>query len=84
MFRNVHLTCVLTAGVSLLASTTGNAQTSAVTAESSAAAATSQPPEELSEVLVTAERRAISLQQAPMSVSAITADSLQASNITAP
>lgn len=75
MFRNVHLTCMLTAGVSLLASTTGNAQTSPAPTDS-------KPSEELSEILVTAERRVVSLQQAPMSVSAITADSLQASNIT--
>jgi iron complex outermembrane receptor protein len=60
---------MLTAGVSLLASTTGYAQTN-------------EPAEELTEILVTAERRSVSLQQAPMSVSAITADALQASNIT--
>ena len=78
MFRNVHLTCMLTAGASLLASALVNAQT----ARAQTSGESDNSSEKLSEIVVTAERRAVSLQQAPMSVSAITADALQASNIT--
>jgi iron complex outermembrane receptor protein len=78
---------MLTAGVSLLAFATGTAQANTVSEEPAqltmaGTAAVSSSAEGLTDIVVTAERREISLQQAPLSVTAITADSLKASNIT--
>ncbi|MFT3964542.1 MAG: TonB-dependent receptor [Sphingobium sp.] len=92
MFRKVHLTSMLTAGISLLALTTGTAMArtnskkqpvqlaAADTAAGSSTAGSST--DGLTDIVVTAERQEVSLQQAPLSISAIPAETLKASNIT--
>ncbi|PTQ11846.1 TonB-dependent receptor [Sphingomonas oleivorans] len=90
MFRIIRATPLsLAAGISLLAFAAGSAQAQSVLAGASAVdaaaanSAGSAPTEDgLSDVVVTAERRDINLQQAPLTVSAITADQLEAANIT--
>ncbi|SFG27256.1 iron complex outermembrane recepter protein [Novosphingobium sp. CF614] len=83
MFRNVHTTCLLTAGVSLLAFASGTAQARSDDAAASASAtASAEADTGLGDIVVTAERREISLQQAPLSISAISSDTLRAANVT--
>ncbi|HZV09658.1 MAG TPA: TonB-dependent receptor plug domain-containing protein, partial [Novosphingobium sp.] len=62
------------------------ASTAANTADAAASTAEAAPDSQgarqgLGEITVTAERRVISLQKAPIAISAINADSLKASNI---
>ena len=66
-----------------LASASFAALASAAAAQPSAAPATAAPPEEavLGEIVVTARRRAESLQEVPQTVSAVSADTLQKLNI---
>ncbi|WP_025292439.1 TonB-dependent receptor [Sphingomonas sanxanigenens] len=82
MARQIHKSwCVLAAGVSLLAFTAGAARAEEAAPAPEPAAAAAEPGE-LAEIVVTAERRDVNLQQAPLSVTAITADTLKAANIT--
>lgn len=78
----------LATGISLLAFTSATAHaTDGNGADAAPAAAAVDPaadpaPGTLTDIVVTAERRDVSLQQAPLSVSAITNDTLRAGNIT--
>ncbi|MCE7798004.1 TonB-dependent receptor [Sphingobium sufflavum] len=94
MVRITHLNSLLTASVSLLAFTTSAVQAqqpvqlamansiAADNADSSSDVAAAADAEGLTDIVVTAERREVSLQQTPLSVSALTADMLKAANIT--
>ena len=75
MITKMQITKALTCGVSLIAFAAGTAH-----AEDAAPAA--EPVNGLNDIVVTAERREVSLQDAPLSVSAVTADQLKAANIT--
>lgn len=70
----------LATGISLLAFTSATAH--AADADPAAAPAAADGQSGLTDIVVTAERRDVSLQQAPLSVSAITSDTLKAGNIT--
>ncbi|MGC3973212.1 MAG: TonB-dependent receptor [Nitrospira sp.] len=71
----------LAVSVAVSALAVGSAAAAEETPETSAAVADTGASEQLDTVTVTAERREISLQQAPLSVSAVTSDTLKASNI---
>jgi Outer membrane receptor proteins, mostly Fe transport len=75
MTRKSNLSLALASGISLLALVSGTAR-----ADEAAAAAPGDTG--ITDIVVTAERREISLQQAPLSVSAVTSDDLRAANIT--
>lgn len=76
MTRKQHLSFALASGISLLAF-------ASATAHAEDAADAAAPGDTgIADIVVTAERREISLQQAPLSVSAITSDALKAANIT--
>ncbi|MCT2400439.1 TonB-dependent receptor [Novosphingobium mangrovi (ex Huang et al. 2023)] len=77
MISKFHITHALACTVSLLAFASGTAH--AAEADADAAAAGSSG---IADIVVTAERREISLQEAPLSVSAVTSETLKAANIT--
>ncbi|WP_324697576.1 TonB-dependent receptor [Novosphingobium aerophilum] len=79
MISKSRIAYALASSVSLLAFASGSAH--AEEAAAAAATAAAAPSEGLTDIVVTAERRDVSLQQAPLSVSAITAETLKASNI---
>lgn len=85
MFTRIHLIRTLSTGASLLACAAAAAQARAAetpVALASADTAAAGESEGITDIVITAERRDVSLQLAPLSVSAITADALKASNIT--
>nr|WP_231636283.1 TonB-dependent receptor plug domain-containing protein [Novosphingobium sp. ST904] len=79
MISKSRIAYALASSVSLLAFASGSAH--AEEAAAAAATAAAAPSEGLTDIVVTAERRDVSQQQAPLSVSAITAETLKASNI---
>ncbi|MBT0667489.1 TonB-dependent receptor [Novosphingobium profundi] len=78
MLTKTHFARALACGVSLIAFTASTAHADEAEPAAAAAAGTTG----LNDIVVTAERRDVSLQQAPLSVSAITSDDLKAGNIT--
>lgn len=81
MISKSHIAHALACSVSLLAFTSGIARAAEADApapEAAAAAAASG----ITDIVVTAERREVSIQEAPLSVSAVTSDTLKAANIT--
>jgi len=79
MISKSRIAYALASSVSLLAFASGTAH--AEDADAAATATAAAPAEGLTDIVVTAERREVSLQQAPLSVSAITAETLKAANI---
>jgi len=79
MISTSRIAYALASSVSLLAFASASAH--AEDAAAAAATAAAAPAEGLTDIVVTAERRDVSLQQAPLSVSAITSETLKAANI---
>ncbi|MFK4872148.1 TonB-dependent receptor [Novosphingobium sp. ZW T3_23] len=71
----------LASGISLLAFTSANVQAAETDVAPAAVADAAAAEGGITDIVVTAERRDVSLQQAPLSVSAVTADMLRAANI---
>lgn len=80
MISTSRFAYALASSVSLLAFASASAHAEEADAAAAAVAA-AVPAEGLTDIVVTAERRDVSLQQAPLSVSAITAETLKAANI---
>ncbi|MGE4304630.1 MAG: TonB-dependent receptor [Novosphingobium sp.] len=81
MTRKSYIAFAYASGISLLALASGTAhadeaETAAPPVAGAAAAASG-----ITDIVVTAERREVSLQDAPLSVSAVTSDQLEAANI---
>ncbi|MED5545925.1 MAG: TonB-dependent receptor [Pseudomonadota bacterium] len=80
MLTKMHFARALACSVSLMAFTAGTAQADEAAPAPAPAAAPATTG--LNDIIVTAERREVSLQDAPLSVSAISAEDLKAANIT--
>ena len=78
MVNRLRNKMLLAAGVSTLAMAPAGALAQTV----ASAASTASDQEQLTEIVVTAERRDVNLQEAPLSVSAVTAEKLSEANVT--